>query len=45
MGPEIARPDQPTNGRLQILGNVAGQFVTADYAPQDEDWRLFCLPL
>ena len=34
MGPEIARPDQPTNGQLQILGNVAGQFATTDYSPK-----------
>ena len=34
MGPEIARPDQPMNGQLQILGNVSGQFVTGDYSPQ-----------
>jgi hypothetical protein len=34
MGPEIARPDQPMNGQLQILGNASGQFVTSDYSPQ-----------
>ena len=33
-GPELARPDQPMNGQLQIMGNVSGQFVTADYSPQ-----------
>ena len=44
MGPEIARPDQPTNGRLQILGNVAGQFVTADYAPQMRIGDFFVFP-
>ena len=33
MGPELARPDQPMNGQLQILGNVAGQFVTSDFSP------------
>ena len=33
-GPEIARPDQPMNGRLQILGNASGQFVKADYSPK-----------
>ena len=27
MGPEVARPDQPMNGQLQIMGNVSGQFV------------------
>ena len=44
MGPEITRPDQPTNGRLQILGNVAGQFVTADYAPQMRIGDFFVFP-
>jgi len=34
MGPEIARPDQPMNGQLQIMGNVAGQFVHSDYSPK-----------
>ena len=33
MGPELARPDQPMNGQLQILGSANGQFVTADYSP------------
>ena len=33
MGPEIARPDQPMNGQLQIMGNTGGQFVTSDYSP------------
>ena len=30
MGPEIARPDLPMNGQLQIMGNSSGQFVTSD---------------
>ena len=34
MGPELARPDQPMNGQLQIMGNVSGQFVKSDYSPQ-----------
>jgi|TARA_R110002020_G_scaffold79971_2_gene199837 hypothetical protein len=34
MGAEIARPEQPMNGQLQFLGNVAGQFVTSDYSPR-----------
>ena len=34
MGPEIARPDQPLNGRLQILGNSSGQFATTDFSPR-----------
>jgi hypothetical protein len=34
MGPEPARPDQPMNGQLQILGSANGQFVTSDYSPK-----------
>ena len=34
MGPEIARPDQPMNGQLQIMGSASGQFVKADYSPK-----------
>ena len=34
MGPELARPDQPMNGQLQILGNANGQFATTDYSPR-----------
>ena len=43
MGPEIARPDQPMNGQLQIMGSATGQFVTADYSPQMkiEDFYVF----
>ena len=26
-GPELTRPDQPMNGQLQIVGNIAGQFA------------------
>ena len=44
MGPEIARPDQPMNGQLQILGNVAGQFVTADYSPQMKIGDFYVFP-
>jgi len=33
MGPEISRPDQPMNGRLQIFGTGGGQFAKTDYAP------------
>ena len=32
MGPELARPDQPMNGQLQMMGNVSGQFSTTDYS-------------
>jgi len=33
-GPELARPDQPMNGQLLILGNATGQFAITDYFPQ-----------
>jgi hypothetical protein len=44
MGPEIARPDQPTNGQLQILGNVAGQFATTDYSPEMKVGDFYIFP-
>ena len=44
MGPELARPDQPMNGQLQILGSVAGQFVKADYSPQMKIGDFYIFP-
>jgi hypothetical protein len=44
MGPEIARPDQPMNGQLQIMGNAAGQFVTADYSPKMKIGDFYVFP-
>ena len=44
MGPELARPDQPMNGRLQILGSVNGQFVKADYSPQVKIGDFYVFP-
>ena len=44
MGPEIARPDQPLNGQLQILGNVAGQFVHSDYSPKMKIGDFYVFP-
>jgi hypothetical protein len=44
MGPELARPDQPMNGQLQILGNVAGQFVKSDYSPQMKIGDFYVFP-
>jgi len=44
MGPEIARPDQPMNGQLQILGNASGQFVTSDYSPQMKIGDFYVFP-
>jgi hypothetical protein len=43
-GPELARPDQPMNGRLQILGSVTGQFVKADYSPQMKIGDFYVFP-
>jgi len=43
-GPEIARPDQPMNGRLQILGNIAGQFAHTDYAPKVKIGDFYIFP-
>jgi len=44
MGPEIARPDQPMNGQLQILGNIAGQFATTDYSPKVKIGDFYIFP-
>ena len=43
-GPELARPDQPMNGQLQILGSAAGQFVTADYSPKVKIGDFYVFP-
>ena len=44
MGPEIARPDQPMNGQLQILGSTGGQFVKADYSPRMKIGDFYIFP-
>ena len=44
MGPEIARPDQPMNGQLQILGSASGQFVKADYCPKMKIGDFYVFP-
>ena len=44
MGPEIARPDQPMNGQLQILGNIAAQFAHTDYAPKVKIGDFYIFP-
>ena len=44
MGPELARPDQPMNGQLQILGNASGQFVTSDYSPKMKIGNFYVFP-
>jgi hypothetical protein len=43
-GPELTRPDQPMNGQLQILGNVAGQFATTDYSPKVKIGDFYIFP-
>ena len=44
MGPEHARPDAPLNGKLQILGNVSGQFVKSDYGPISKERDFYIFP-
>jgi hypothetical protein len=44
-GPEIARPDLPMNGQLQILGSAGGgQFAHTDYAPQVKIGDFYIFP-
>jgi len=43
-GPELTRPDQPMNGQLQIMGNVAGQFVHSDYSPKMKIGDFYVFP-
>ena len=44
MGPEISRPDQPLNGQLQILGNLAAQFSHTDYSPKMKIGDFYVFP-
>ena len=44
MGPEIARPDQPMNGQLQIMGSASGQFVKADFSPRMKIGDFYIFP-
>jgi len=44
MGPEIARPDQPKNRQLEILGSASGQFCTADYSPKMKIGDFYIFP-
>ena len=44
MGPELARPDQPMNGQLQMMGSASGQFVTADYSPKMKIGDFYVFP-
>tara|TARA_Y100001963_G_scaffold60600_1_gene84673 strand:+ start:8 stop:667 length:660 start_codon:yes stop_codon:yes gene_type:complete len=43
-GPEYARPDTPTNGKLQIIGAANGQFVKSDYSPIVEERDFYIFP-
>ena len=43
-GPELTHPEQPMNGQLQILGNVAGQFATTDYSPKVKMGDFYIFP-
>ena len=44
MGPEYAKPDNPLNGKLQIMGSASGQFVKSDYSPKINDRDFFIFP-
>ena len=43
-GPERTHPEVPMNGRLQILGNIAGQFAHTDYSPQVKIGEFYVFP-
>ena len=42
-GVEYSSPDNPQNGKLQILGSASGQFATIDYQPnlKERDFYIF----
>ena len=44
MGPEYARPDVKTNGKLSIIGAANGQFVKSDYSPNTEERDFYIFP-
>jgi len=44
MGPEVARPDQPMNGQLQIMGNASGQFTKTDFSPKMKIGDFYVFP-
>ena len=44
MGPEYARPDVKTNGKLQIIGAAGGQFVKSDFSPVLEERNFYIFP-
>ena len=43
-GPELTHPEQPMNGQLQILGNIAGQFAHTDYYPEVKIGDFYIFP-
>ena len=43
-GKEYAREDAPTNGQLQILGNLNGQMANVDYAPRVKPRDFYVFP-
>ena len=43
-GPELTHPEQPMNGQLQILGNIAGQFAHTDYVPRVKIGDFYIFP-
>ena len=43
-GVEYSSPDQPQNGRLQILGSANGHFANVDYQPDIKERDFFVFP-
>ena len=43
-GVEYSSPDQPQNGKLQILGSTNGQFANIDYQPNFKERDFFVFP-
>ena len=43
-GVEYSSPDQPQNGRLQILGSSSGMFSNIDYQPDVKERDFFVFP-
>ena len=43
-GVEYSSPDQPQNGKLQILGSTNGQFANIDYQPNVKERDFYIFP-
>ena len=43
-GKEYSRKELPNNGKLQLIGNVGGQFVNNDYYPKAEVGDFYIFP-